>query len=116
MREHRIAAVLADQYQQPLQRRSCPMSQLVESRMGAVAWIRIRIRLLVSQAERLCIVGFGVFQPHAPVRLLIWGRLSQQTMGDRTRAKRLVDRFLSEELEPMMQDKNLKEPLMEAAQ
>jgi hypothetical protein len=37
-------------------------------------------------------------------------------MGDRTRAKRLVDRFLSEELEPMMQDKNLKEPLMEAAQ
>jgi 4-hydroxyphenylacetate 3-monooxygenase oxygenase component len=41
---------------------------------------------------------------------------SLQTFGDRTRAKRLVDRFLNEELEPLVQDRDLKRPLMEAAQ
>jgi aromatic ring hydroxylase len=35
-----------------------------------------------------------------------------QTIGDRTRAKRLVDRFLAEELEPMVPNGQL----MEAAQ
>ena len=41
---------------------------------------------------------------------------SLQTFGDRTRARRLVDRFLNEELEPMVQGKDLKGPLMDAAQ
>jgi 4-hydroxyphenylacetate 3-monooxygenase oxygenase component len=41
---------------------------------------------------------------------------SLQTFGDRTRAKRLVDRFLNEELEPMVPIDGLKRPLIQAAQ
>jgi 4-hydroxyphenylacetate 3-monooxygenase len=42
--------------------------------------------------------------------------ISLQTMGDRTRANQLVDRFLNEELESMVPGDDLTGPLMEAAQ